>query len=59
MVLVTCELIWLKQLFMELQFEKPRLMTLICDNQDTLDIVSNPIFHERTNHIEIDCHFFR
>lgn len=33
MVLVTCELIWLKQLLKELQFEEARPMTLICDNQ--------------------------
>ena len=59
MAKATCELIWMKQLLQELKFTKIQQMKLICDNQAALHIASNPVFHERTKHIEIDCHFIR
>ena len=59
MALVTCELIWLKQLLEELQFEEARQTTYICDNQAVFHIVSNLVIHARNKHIEINCHFIR
>ena len=58
MALATCELIWLRHL-QELRFGKDKQMKLICDNQVALHIASNPVFHERTKHIEVDCHFIK
>ena len=59
MASATCELVWLKQLLKELQFGDVTQMTLVCDNQAALNINSNHVFHERTKHIEIDCHFIQ
>ncbi|RVW98206.1 Retrovirus-related Pol polyprotein from transposon RE1 [Vitis vinifera] len=59
MALATCEHIWLRHLLQELRFGKDEQMKLICDNQAALHIASNPVFHERTKHIEVDCHFIR
>ena len=59
MALTTCELIWVKQLLQDLRFEKDDQMTFVCDNQAVLHIASNLIFHERTKHIEVHCHFIR
>ncbi|RDX73889.1 Copia protein, partial [Mucuna pruriens] len=55
----TCELIWVKQLIQELKFTDVQPMKLYCDNEAALHIASNSVFHERTKHIEIDCHFIR
>ena len=59
MVSATCELMWIKQVLQELKFCEVQQMQLYCDNQEALHIASNPVFHERIKHIEVDLHFVR
>ena len=54
-----CEIMWIRQLLMEVGIETSILAKLWCDNQVAMHIASNPVFHERTKHIEINCHFVR
>ncbi|KAL0455043.1 UNVERIFIED_CONTAM: Retrovirus-related Pol polyprotein from transposon RE1 [Sesamum latifolium] len=51
-----CELQWISYLLQDLPVKTPTPILLFCDNQVAFHIVANPIFHERTKHLEIDCH---
>ncbi|KAA0036222.1 copia-like protein [Cucumis melo var. makuwa] len=53
------ELIWIKHLLHDMQIECSEPIQMFCDNQAARHIASNPVFHERTKHIEVDCHFIR
>ena len=55
----TCELIWLDYLLRDLHCSLTGPAKLFCDNQSALHIASNPVYHERTKHIELDCHVVR
>ena len=53
------EVTWLARSLEELGVHNLKPVTLHCDNQSAIHIGKNPVFHERTKHIEIDCHFTR
>ncbi|PKI35625.1 hypothetical protein CRG98_044079 [Punica granatum] len=59
MAATVSEVIWLRNLLSSLEVKLTTPTPLFCDNQAALHIAANPVFHERTKHIEIDYHFVR
>ena len=54
-----CEVIWLVAVLKDLLVSPPLPIAFHCDSKSAIHIASNPVYHERTKHIEIDCHLVR
>jgi hypothetical protein len=55
----TAEMICVQKLLQELGIPHSPVARLWCDNLGAKYLSSNPVFHARTKHIEIDFHFVR
>ncbi|CAM8947373.1 unnamed protein product [Rhodiola kirilowii] len=58
MAYTTAALSWFRSLFCDLHLHLACLR-LWCDNISAISLASNPVFHARTRHVEIDYHFVR
>ncbi|RVX21434.1 Retrovirus-related Pol polyprotein from transposon RE1 [Vitis vinifera] len=52
-----CEGMWIMRLLEELKFSIDSPMRIFCDNQAAIRIAKKPAHHDKTKHVEIDCHF--
>ena len=52
------EALWLQGLIGEFGFAQDKV-EVFCDNQSSLHLCKNAMFHERTKHIDIKLHFIR
>ena len=52
------ELSWLRSLFKDLHLYLVRPQ-IWCDNISSIALASNPVFHARTKHLEVDYHYVR
>lgn len=59
MALTTKELLWLSKMLKDLHITVDSSPKLFCDNKSATYIANNPVFHERTKHVEHDCHTTR
>ena len=59
MATVTSKVVWLLALLKTFGLDYNQPTALYCDSKAALYIATNPIFHKRTKHIEVDCHFIR
>ena len=54
-----CQGIWLSRLLADLRGEKPEAPELRIDNKSAIQLSKNPVFHDRSKHIETRFHFIR
>ncbi|GJY61677.1 ribonuclease H-like domain-containing protein [Tanacetum coccineum] len=59
LALVTIEVIWILKILKDLQIEKLLPVSLHYDSNSAIKIAANLVFHDKTNHLEIDLYFVR
>ncbi|CAL1388981.1 unnamed protein product [Linum trigynum] len=59
LALLSCEIQWLVRLLSDFGITHSHPAVVYCDSQSAIHIARNPVFHERTKHIEVDCHVIR
>ncbi|KAE8700517.1 hypothetical protein F3Y22_tig00110556pilonHSYRG00215 [Hibiscus syriacus] len=52
------EAMWLQGMVEELGIQQ-KVLTVFCDNQSTIHLTRNQVFHERSKHIDVKLHFVR
>ena len=57
--LASCEVVWLRKILYDL-FDLHLDATCIhCNDQSYVNLLENPVFHDKSKHIEIKYHYIR
>lgn len=56
---ISSEILWVQALLQDFQVHVDLPITVYCDSSAAIAIASNPVYHARTKHIELDCYFVR
>jgi hypothetical protein len=54
-----CQGVWLARLLGELKDEDTQTFELFIDNKSDISLSKNPVFHDRSKHIDLRYHFIR
>ena len=57
--LASCEAVWLRKLLSDLFDLQLDATCIYCDNQSCVKLSKNPVFHDKSKHIEIKYHYIR
>jgi hypothetical protein len=55
----TCKVVWLRRLLEDVGKEEKEPTMIKCDNQSSINLGKNLIFHARTKHVDAQFHFVR
>jgi hypothetical protein len=55
--IAACEVVWLQKLLSDLGQLVDVPVVIYCDNISSILLTNNPVYHARTKHIEMHCHF--
>ena len=55
----SCEAVWPRKLLSNLFDLQLDATCIYCDNQSCLKFSKSPVFHDKSNHIEIKYHYIR
>ena len=55
----SCEVVWLRNLLYDLFDIQLDATCIHYDNQSCVNLLKNPVFHDKSNHIEIKYHYIK
>lgn len=53
------EILWITYILRDFKVQLSMPINLYCDNVSAIHMMENPVHHDRTKHVDIDCHFVR
>ncbi|GKV49381.1 hypothetical protein SLEP1_g56135 [Rubroshorea leprosula] len=59
LIAAACQATWTRRILEDMKQLQVQPTTIFCDNQSTIAMTKNPVFHSRTRHIETRHHFIR